>query len=130
MPIECDFRIFVDRPQATVSLRPGEFLFREGDTADALYIVSRGTLRIMSGIAVYEVVEAGGIVGEMAIVEEDRRRSASVIASTHAELMKVDRPTFQELVKANPDFALMVMRVISHRLRIMNERYRPQASKW
>jgi CRP-like cAMP-binding protein len=75
MPIDCDFRIFVDRLQATVSLRPGEFLFREGDAADALYIVSRGTLRIMSGIAVYEVVEAGGIVGEMAIAEEDKPRS-------------------------------------------------------
>jgi len=127
MPTEYDFRIFMDRPQTTVSLRPGEFLFREGDAAGALYIVSRGTLRIMSGIAVYEVVEAGGIVGEMAIVEEGRRRSASVIAGTHAELMKIDGLTFRELVKANPDFALMVMRVMSRRLRIMNERYRPQA---
>jgi CRP/FNR family cyclic AMP-dependent transcriptional regulator len=130
MPIDCDFRIFMDRPLATISLRPGEFLFREGDTADALYIVSRGTLRIMSGAAVYEVVEAGGIVGEMAIVEEDRPRSASVIAGTHAELIKVDGLTFRELVKANPDFALMVMRVMSRRLRIMNERYRPHAATW
>ncbi len=73
-------------------------MFREGDAADALYIVSRGTLRIMSGIAVYEVVEAGGIVGEMAIVEEDKPRSASVISSTYAELIKVDRPTFREMV--------------------------------
>ena len=120
----------MDRPRETVSLRPGEFLFREGDAADALYIVSRGTLRIMSGIAVYEVVEAGGIVGEMAIVEEGKRRSASVIAGTHAELIKLNGLTFRELVKANPDFALMVMRVISRRLRIMNERYRPQAAAW
>jgi CRP/FNR family cyclic AMP-dependent transcriptional regulator len=70
-----------------ISLQPGEFLFREGDEADALYSVSRGTLRIMSGIAVYEVVEAGGIVGEMAIVEEDKPRSASVISNTYAELI-------------------------------------------
>jgi CRP-like cAMP-binding protein len=61
MPTEYDFRIFIDRAQETVSLRPGEFLFREGDTADALYIVSRGTMRIMSGAAIYEVVEGGGI---------------------------------------------------------------------
>src|SRR5271169_4653276 len=120
MPIECDFRIFVDRLEPTVSLRPGEYLFREGDAADALYVVSRGTLRIMSGIAVYEVVEAGGIVGEMAIVEEDKPRSASVISNTYVELIKVDRPTFREMVRATPDFALTVMRVIARRLRIMN----------
>jgi CRP/FNR family cyclic AMP-dependent transcriptional regulator len=130
MPIDCDFRIFLDRPRETVSLRPGEFLFREGDAADALYIVSRGTLRIMSGIAVYEVVEAGGIVGEMSIVEEDKPRSASVISSTHTELIKVDRPTFREMVRDTPDFALMVMRVMARRLRIMNQRYRPQAAAW
>jgi CRP/FNR family cyclic AMP-dependent transcriptional regulator len=130
MPIECDFRIFVDRLEPTVSLGPGEYLFREGDAADALYVVSSGTLRIMSGIAVYEVVEAGGIVGEMAIVEEDKPRSASVISNTYVELIKVDRPTFREMVRATPDFALTVMRVIARRLRIMNQRYRPQAATW
>jgi hypothetical protein len=31
--------VALDRLPATVSLRPGESLFREGDTADALYIV-------------------------------------------------------------------------------------------
>ena len=126
----CDFRIFADSVSETISLRPGEFLFREGDAADALYIVSRGTLRVMSGIAVYEVVEAGGIVGEMAIVEEDKPRGASVISNTYAELIKVDRPTFREMVKATPDFALMMMRVMARRLRIMNQRYRPQAVTW
>jgi CRP/FNR family cyclic AMP-dependent transcriptional regulator len=130
MPIDCDFRIFVDRRKGAVSLRLGEFLFREGDAADALYVVSHGTLRIMSGIAVYEVVEAGGIVGEMAIVEEDKPRSASVISSTHTELIKIDRPTFCAMVSDAPNFALMVMRVMARRLRIMNQRYRPQAAAW
>ena len=125
MLIDCDFRIFVDGLRETVSLRPGEFLFREGDAADALYIVLKGTLRVMSGIAVYEVVETGGIVGEMAIVEEDEPRSASVISSTYAELIKVDKSSFWE-VKATPGFGLMVMRVMARRLRIMNQRARPQ----
>ncbi len=65
-----------------VSLDSGEFLFREGDPAHALYIVKRGVLRIVSGSTVYETLRAGGIVGEMAIVEEGGRRSASVIAGT------------------------------------------------
>ena len=130
MLIDCDFRIFVDGLRETVSLRPGEFLFREGDATDALYIVLSGTLRVMSGIAVYEVVETGGIVGEMAIVEEDKPQSASVISGTYAELIKVDRSSFWEMVKTTPNFGLMVMRVMARRLRIMNQRYRPQATTW
>ena len=34
------------------------------------------------------------------------------------------------MVSDAPDFALMVMRVMARRLRIMNQRYRPQAAAW
>jgi CRP-like cAMP-binding protein len=113
---------------AKISLRSGEFLFQEGEAADAFYIVASGTLRIISGSAVYETVRAGGIVGEMAMVDRDVPRSASVIAGSHSELIRVDAVQFRELVRKDPDFALMVMQVMSRRLRLMNRRYRPQAS--
>jgi CRP/FNR family transcriptional regulator, cyclic AMP receptor protein len=132
MSLECDFETFAGQHglDAKRSLRPGEFLFREGDEADALYIVSRGTLRIVSGGTVYEIVQAGGIVGEMAIVDQGMPRSASVIAGTFAELIKIDASEFRTVVSANPDFALMVMQVMARRLRLMNQRFRPQAAIW
>jgi CRP-like cAMP-binding protein len=111
---------------AKISLVPGEFLFREGDDADALYIVQRGALRIISGSTVYERVEAGDIVGEMAIIDEGEPRCASVIAATHTQLIKIDTNEFTSLVAEMPEFALMVMRVTVRRLRLMNKRYRPQ----
>ncbi len=112
---------------AKISLRSGEFLFHEGDDADALYIVARGVLRIISGSMVYETVRAGGIVGEMAVVDPGMPRSASVIAGTHAELIRVDASQLLGLIGAAPEFALMIMRVMSRRLRVMNQRYRPPA---
>jgi len=110
------------------TLRAGDFLFREGDDADAMYIVSRGVLRIISGGVVYETVQVGGIVGEMAIIDEGVPRSASVIAGTYAQLIRVDAGQFAALVASDPEFALMVMRVMARRLRLMNQRYRPQGS--
>ena len=71
----------------------------------------------------YETLKPGGIVGEMAIVDQSSRRSASVIAGTHAELLKIDRKRFQDLVATNPDFSIEVMQVIERRLRVMNRRY-------
>jgi CRP/FNR family transcriptional regulator, cyclic AMP receptor protein len=126
---ECDFAAFASQRglTKTVSIRPGEFLFREGDEADALYIVTRGTLRVTSGSAVYEVIRAGGLVGEMALVDNTLPRSASVIASTFADLIRIDHAEFLALVAEVPDFAVMVMRVMARRLRVMNQRYRPQA---
>jgi len=115
------------RGSEIVSLPPGEFLFREGDAADALYIVKTGVLRVMSGSTIYETVGAGGIIGEMAIVDEGSLRSASVITVTYAQLTKIERAGFLSLIADEPDFALVVMRAMARRLRVMNGRYRPTA---
>lgn len=115
-------------PTDLISIRPGEFLFREGDEGQALYIVKKGNLRIMSGSVVYETVTAGGVVGEMALIDDGAPRSASVLAVTHTELWEIDTDTFRSMVATNPNFALIVMRVMARRLRIMNQRYRPMVS--
>jgi CRP/FNR family cyclic AMP-dependent transcriptional regulator len=108
-----------------ISVRPGEFLFREDDEGRALYIIRKGSLRIMSGSTVYETVTAGGVVGEMALIDEGAPRSASVLAASYAELWEIDTDKFRSMVASNPNFALMIMRVMARRLRVMNQRYRP-----
>jgi CRP-like cAMP-binding protein len=108
----------------TVWLDAGEFLFREGDEAQHLYVVKNGTLRVVSGSTVFETVRAGGIVGEMAIIDEHMPRSANVIAGTRTELAVIDAHEFRLLIRDTPDFALTVMKVITRRLRLMNQRYR------
>ena len=109
-------------PAESLELHAGEFLFQEGDDAHALYVVKKGVLRVVSGSTIYETVRVGGIVGEMAIIDE-RTRSASVIAGTYCELLEIDVPEFLSLVATNPRFALTVMRVMARRLRIMDQRY-------
>ena len=89
-----------------------------------MYIVKSGLLRILSGSTMYETVGPGGLIGEMAIVEEHIPRSATVIAGTYAELIEIDMSRFLSLVGSTPSFSIAVMRVISRRLRIMNRRYR------
>jgi CRP-like cAMP-binding protein len=106
-----------------VSIRSGDFLFREGEVADALYIVKSGTVQVLGeGDVIYESVGEGGIVGELAIVDEGTR-SASVRAECRADLIKVDVPGFLNLVAGEPEFSLAVMRVMSRRLRAMNRRH-------
>jgi len=108
----------------TVALKPGEVLFREGDDAHAMYIVKHGTLRILSGSTILETVRDGGLIGEMAIIEEHMPRSATAIAGTYCELVEIDVPRFLSLVANAPAFSITVLRVISRRLRVMNRRYR------
>jgi len=106
-----------------VVLEAGEAVFREGDPGDALYVVLRGNLHILGANTLYETVQPGGLVGEMAVVNEAYPRSASVVAATRAELLRIDGPTLLSLIASKPSFALTLMRVSTRRLRTMNRRY-------
>jgi len=105
MPHELDVEeiLHSSSPVRTVALKSGEYLFREGDDAHALYVVKSGSVRVVSGSTVYETVHAGGIVGEMAIIEGHMPRSARVIAATEAELIEMDKSGFLVLISASRD---------------------------
>jgi hypothetical protein len=68
---------------------------------------------------------AGGIVGEMAIVEDALPRSAMVYALGRSEVVKINERRFFAMVANTPAFARTVMRVLSRRLRRMDRLYRP-----
>jgi len=108
----------------TAVLQPGEILFKEGDPGTTMYLVRSGVLRIRSGSVVYEDVAAGGIVGEMGLVEKHLPRSATVYALQKTELVEIDEDHFARLVERQPSFAITVMRILSRRLRHMDRRYR------
>jgi CRP-like cAMP-binding protein len=108
------------RETNVVSLRPDETLFQKGDPAGHLYVVLSGELRIGDGNSIYETLSAGGIVGEMALIDH-APRSATVTASTECTLVQIDEKRFLFLVQQTPMFALNLMRLMSRRLRRMNE---------
>ena len=116
-----------DEPVTSV-LQPGEILFKEGDPGTTMYLVRSGVLRIRSGSVVYEDVAAGGIVGEMGLVEKHMPRSATIYALQPAELVEIDEDSFARLVERHPHFAITVMRILSRRLRHMDRRYRTDGS--
>lgn len=123
MPSDPDFLNLFRHETTIVTLAPGEALFREGEPADCMYVVRSGTVRVSTGTTVLEEFGPGTILGEMALIEESPR-SATVTAVSDCEIAVVDRRRFLFLVQQTPSFALNVMKVLSHRLREMNRRYR------
>lgn len=112
--------IFLHDDQHARACAPGERVFEVDDPADCMYVVMSGILEIRLGDKVLERVTAGGIVGEMALIEE-LPRSATVIAVEESRLSTVDKKRFEFLVKTHPYFATQVMRVLAHRLRQMDK---------
>lgn len=80
----------------------GRAVVRQGERADALYVVRRGILQVVEELPdgrerVLRTLGRGESFGELGLVEA-APRSATVRASTDAELFEVDRGTFERLL--------------------------------
>jgi len=102
------------------SLAAGETIFRQGDPRSVMFVVNEGEVEIQVGDRVVEVVQAGGIFGEMALID-GQPRTATAIARTDCRLVPIDQKRFQFLVQQTPYFAIEVMRVLADRLRRTNQ---------
>ena len=104
----------------TLALEPGAAVFEQGDPGDVMYAVVEGSVDIVLDDRVLETVDSGGIVGEMALID-DGPRSASAIASTPVRLARIGEREFMFLVQEHPTFALQVMRILAERIRRAND---------
>jgi CRP-like cAMP-binding protein len=100
----------------------GTMIFRTGDPRDAMYAVLEGEVDIFVNGKLVETVVKGGIFGEMALIVGESR-TATAVAKTDVNLVAVDERRFLFLVQQTPNFALHVMRVLTERLRAMDERF-------
>ena len=110
-----DFLGLFGKDPEGVTLAAGESLFEKGEPGHLMYVVKSGDLQIIDGNHVYETVSAGGNLGEMALIDAGPR-SATVRAIRQSIVIPIDERRFP------PFFALRVMRVLTARLRAMNER--------
>jgi CRP-like cAMP-binding protein len=102
-----------------LGIEPGDFLFREGERGDKMYVLLEGNADIMVGDLVVEAAAPGALLGEMALID-DSPRTASVVAKTPCRFAQIDRRRFHFLVQQTPHFATHVMKTLADRLRHMN----------
>jgi GNAT superfamily N-acetyltransferase len=89
---------------------PGEHLFREGDPAEALYLLLEGAVEVRgSSGALLGRVTAGGTVGERAMLSESSH-GASVSTPTGTVVGVLSREDFRELTARRPDIAVILYR--------------------
>jgi CRP/FNR family cyclic AMP-dependent transcriptional regulator len=100
--------------------RSGQIIFKEDDPGDYLYVVKSGEVDIRVRNALAETVGAGGVFGEMALMDK-QARSATAVARTDCEVVPIDEKRFLALVEETPAFALDLMKLLAQRLRTMDQ---------
>lgn len=96
----------------------GKVIMNAGETGIFMYILQQGRVSIVMNDKVIEHVPAGGVFGEMAMVDNSSR-SASAVAETECTLLMIKRDDFINLVKAKPEFGASILRTIAERIRAL-----------
>ena len=101
-------------------------LFAKDEPGDSMFIIVDGQVKIvlysMSGRElVLTVFRAGEFFGEMALLDE-HDRSATAVTLTDCTLLTLRRSQFQRFIESEPAAALDLLREMSLRLRITNEK--------
>lgn len=102
---------------------PGKAIIRQGDPADALYIVQSGAVEVLQhagdkGDGEAEriaILGPGECLGEIAIFTGGHR-SASVTALVDSSLLRLSKEACEQLVKQCPEFSLRICRLLGERL--------------
>jgi CRP/FNR family transcriptional regulator, cyclic AMP receptor protein len=105
-----------------VSFSKGQMIFKEGDPGKVMYAIIEGEVDILVGGKIIDTVGAGGILGEMALIDTNPR-SATAIPKTSCKVVPISRRHFTFLIQHTPNFALEVMQVMANRLRHMNAQF-------
>jgi len=97
----------------------GDWLIREGDEADDLFVVLRGRLRAVADAdgdaRTLRVLGPGASIGELALLT-GAPRSASVQATRDSTVLQLGRDRFAELMERDPRFAAAVARELASQL--------------
>jgi ATP-binding cassette subfamily B protein len=103
-----DVRRLVEASFTPVQFGFGEVIVAEGDEADALFVIQSGTARVIKAGDQGEevplnVLRAGDVFGERALLEPERQRTATVRASSPVEALRLDRAIVDALVRSEPE---------------------------
>jgi len=117
---EFEFLELLENQDQFIRVPAGTVLFREGEVGDRMFVILEGEVALTINNQPLGTEVDGGIFGEMSLIDETLR-SATATAQAECHLAPLDRAAFESLVQKKPQFAIHVMRVLSHRLRLANE---------
>ena len=111
----------IENKTSIISYRDGEYICKEGEPADRMYIILSGTVRILKkgkGKSQIEItkLKSGSIAGIMSLFEK-KKRSATIIAEGKVKVGELEYKIFQDLLIKYPVISQALITVLSDYLR-------------
>ena len=107
---------------ARMRYKEDKVIMQEGQAGVLMYVVLEGRVAVTIQDSVVEKVGAGGMFGEMALIERTERL-ANVVAETDCTLLSINRNVFLDLMKNKPKFGVTLLSAVGERARFMASRH-------
>jgi CRP-like cAMP-binding protein len=109
------------------TFKRGEVVFHHGDPADSLHLIVKGRFAVrittpLADTALIAVHGRGDFFGELALVGDEPRRSATVAALEESETRSVFRDDFFRLRRHYPGVDQVLVRLLAEQVRRGNDR--------
>lgn len=106
----------------------GSILFHKGEPGDSMYLVESGQLAVVESIDGEQIASLGpgNFVGDISLILA-QPRTATVQVTIDAQLWRLHKKDFDEVIALRPDIALEMMRELSRRLVTTTRRKRTVA---
>ncbi|HJP18844.1 MAG TPA: cyclic nucleotide-binding domain-containing protein [Nitrospinota bacterium] len=96
----------------------GATLLEEGSAGDSLYYIAGGIVEIrkesMDGTqTILSQFTKGAGIGEMGLIDENSRRSATATVIKESEFLVLSRKNFNDIIEKNPKIAIKVLKSIA-----------------
>jgi len=106
-------------------------LVTEGDDSNHMYIIREGKVSVYLSDedgkqVILNYMQEGEYFGELSLLD-GKPRSASVMTVVASELVVISRSSFQSLMEGNHEFALVMTRELTRRVRELTENVRDLA---
>lgn len=101
-------------------VQPGQYLFRENEPSDSLYLIRKGSVSIRKrkGSAFIELakVHSNEIIGELSYFDR-KPRSAAAMALTEVEALQIPFESIDKIYASVPPYMKTIVAAMAERLR-------------
>ena len=112
----------------TLVFKKGDVIFRQGDYSEVMYDIAKGKVGVFADYETETVqqlaeLKAGDFLGEMGMIEVYPRSATAVALEDDTTLTEIGEDDLDEFFKDKPEKLLQIMKQMSARLRVVNQKY-------
>ena len=94
----------------------GEYIFREGEQADAAYLITDGVGELAWGDVALEFdgrfIEPGRLIGDLSVIRGEKR-TLDLVVREKMRGLRIGAPEFIEVISSDPTISMSLLRTVS-----------------